>query len=65
MKNLKLATSLCSKIEEAAGAQCVDVNFDNGTIYIATDRQLLECDPGSGTVSLYNASFEDLLTALQ
>ncbi|XP_060570172.1 putative elongator complex protein 1 [Ruditapes philippinarum] len=51
MKNLKLATSLCSKIEEAAGAQCVDVNFDNGTIYIATDRQLLECDPGSGTIS--------------
>ena len=51
MKNLKLVTSLCRRIEDVAGVQCVDVNFDNGTIYITTERQLLEFDPVSGTVS--------------
>lgn len=51
MKNLKLVTSFQRRIEEAASAQCVDINFDNGTVYCAGERQLIEFDPVSGTVS--------------
>ncbi|KAL4228237.1 hypothetical protein ACF0H5_013670 [Mactra antiquata] len=44
MRNLKLMTNLKVKIEEAAGSKCLDINFDNGMIYCATDRRLVEFD---------------------
>lgn len=48
MKNLKLITSLKARIEEAVGAKCLDINFDNGMVYCATDRQLVEFDSAAG-----------------
>ena len=53
MRNLKLLDSLHCHQDQAQNAHCISVDCDTGTVYCATDRELLGIDPRTGEVSLH------------
>ena len=53
MRNLKLLDSLHCHQDQAQNAHCISVDCDTGTVYCATDTELLGIDPRTGEVNLH------------
>ncbi|XP_052279525.1 putative elongator complex protein 1 isoform X1 [Dreissena polymorpha] len=61
MRNLHLVSSLHQRLEDCVGAEHLAVNFDDGTVYCATERAVTAFQPATGEVvcSLDLSSVED------